>query len=140
MAIPISASFIAGASFTPSPVIATTFLFFLNALTILNLWLGETLANTRILFTFSSNSLSSIFSICSPVITCESLLHIFKDFAIASAVFWWSPVIMIGFIPASLHLRTASPASFLGGSMLPVTPINIKFSSSLEFFDKFSSL
>ena len=37
IATPISASFIAGASFTPSPVIATIFPFCLNALTILSL-------------------------------------------------------------------------------------------------------
>ena len=140
IAIPISASFIAGASFTPSPVIATILPFLLNALTILNLWLGETLANTLTFFTFFSNSESSISSISDPVITWSSLLHMFKDLAIASAVFWWSPVIITGFIPASLHFNTASLASSLGGSILPATPMNIRCSSNLPLFVRFSSL
>ncbi len=43
-AIPISACFRAGASFTPSPVIATTFPSSWKALTICNLCLGSTRA------------------------------------------------------------------------------------------------
>ncbi len=42
--IPISAAFNAGASFTPSPVIATTFPCFFQAFTILTLCSGDTLA------------------------------------------------------------------------------------------------
>ncbi|MNP64624.1 hypothetical protein D3C76_1601360 [compost metagenome] len=44
IAIPISACFKAGASFTPSPVIATIFPFSCHALTILILCSGDTLA------------------------------------------------------------------------------------------------
>ena len=47
IATPISAFFKAGASFTPSPVIATTFPLALKAFTILTLCSGETLANTE---------------------------------------------------------------------------------------------
>ena len=48
MATPISAFFRAGASLTPSPVIATISLFFFKALTILSLSCGVTLAKTEI--------------------------------------------------------------------------------------------
>nr|CAO86540.1 unnamed protein product [Microcystis aeruginosa PCC 7806] len=44
MAMPISACFKAGASFTPSPVIATNLPFFCKARTIVNLCSGETRA------------------------------------------------------------------------------------------------
>ena len=46
MAMPISAAFSEGASFTPSPVMATIFPFFFKALTIFTLCSGDTLAYT----------------------------------------------------------------------------------------------
>ena len=131
IAIPISASLIAGASLTPSPVIATILFSFLKAFTILSLWCGDTLAKTLIFFIFFLSSSSLIFSISSPVIAWSSVLQIFMDLAIANAVFLWSPVIITGCIPASLHFNTASLTSTLGGSILPATPIKIRsFSKS----------
>ncbi|MDR1944609.1 MAG: hypothetical protein LBQ59_00535 [Candidatus Peribacteria bacterium] len=56
--IPISAVLIDGASFTQSPVIATTSLCFLNAFTILTLFSGLTRANTLYFLKFLKNSLS----------------------------------------------------------------------------------
>ena len=55
IAIPISAFFKAGLSFTPSPVIATTALFRCHAFTILTLCSGVTLAKTEYFFMFFSN-------------------------------------------------------------------------------------
>ena len=59
IAIPISAFFKAGASFTPSPVIATTAPVFCHAFTILTLCSGLTLANTDAFF-ISSFNVSSV--------------------------------------------------------------------------------
>ena len=56
-----------------------------------------------------------------------------KRAAIASAVSRWSPVIIIGRIPASFATFTASAASFLSGSIIPTKPANVKsFSTSSE--------
>ena len=53
-----------------------------------------------------------------------------RRLAIASAVSWWSPVIMIGRIPASLATRTASAASGRSGSIIPTKPEKIKSDST----------
>ncbi len=122
MAIPISASLTAGASFTPSPVMATIWLFFLSALTILSLCTGRTLANTAVFSTTFSSSVSLILSSSSPVIILSPFCIISSSFAITLAVILWSPVIIIVFIPAFLHKATASLTSGLGGSMRPAIP------------------
>ena len=69
IAIPISALFKAGASLTPSPVIATISPFFLRALTIFIFCSGITLENTSQLFTTSHNSFSLNESISLPTMT-----------------------------------------------------------------------
>ena len=46
--------------------------------------------------------------------------------AIAAAVAGWSPVIITGLIPASMHWKTASLASSLGGSFNPTRPMKIR--------------
>ena len=43
-------------------------------------------------------------------------------FAMAAAVTLWSPVIMIGLIPALIHSATASLDSTLGGSIMEISP------------------
>ena len=86
IAIPISAFFKAGASFTPSPVIATTAPVLLKAFTILTLCSGETLANTEYFIIFFSNSSCDMLSNCFPSIANSFLLSIPKSFAIAFAV------------------------------------------------------
>ena len=86
IAIPISAFFSAGASLTPSPVIATTAPVLLNAFTILTLCSGETLAKTEYFIISFSNVLSCILSSSAPVIAKSFFLNIPKSFAIALAV------------------------------------------------------
>ena len=130
IATPISACFNAGASFTPSPVIATIFPFSCHARTIRILCSGETLAYTEIPSTKSFSSSSDISSITAPSQASDSSFKMPILFAIAAAVILWSPVIMIGRIPARLHSSTASLDSSLGGSIIAIRPINISWSSS----------
>ena len=106
--IPMSAAFIEGASFTPSPVIATTRSCALKALTIFVLCSGWTLANTEHFFTFFIKSFSDNPSNSAPVIASDASLIIPKSFPIATAVSIWSPVIITGLIPAFLHSFIAS--------------------------------
>ena len=58
--------------------------------------------------------------------------------ATAQAVSLWSPVIITVFIPAFLQVTTAFLASFLGGSIIPISPKNIRPFSDLV--EKISSL
>ena len=126
IAHPISACFSAGASFTPSPVIATISPAFCHALTILTLCSGATLAYTLYFLMFLSNSSSDIFASSAPVIASSSFSNIPNCCAIAVAVILWSPVIITVFIPAFLHFWTACFASSLGGSIIPHIPTNVK--------------
>ena len=103
MAHPISAFFSAGASFTPSPVIATICPCACHALTILTLCSGETLAYTLIFSTLLVSSSSLIFARSEPVIASCPSSNIPNSLAIAIAVDLWSPVIITVFIPAVLH-------------------------------------
>jgi len=84
--IPISAFFSAGASFTPSPVIATTAPVDLNAFTIRTLCSGVTLAKTEYFIIFFSKSFCEILSSSFPVIQISFFLSIPKSSAIAFAV------------------------------------------------------
>ena len=68
IATPIFACFNAGASFTPSPVIATILFCTCNALTSLNFCSGVTLANTEYFTDISFNFSSSYCSSWLPVI------------------------------------------------------------------------
>ena len=86
IAQPISAIFNDGASFTPSPVIATVSPFACHAFTILTLCSGETLAYTEYFLTFLISSSSLISSNSVPVIASSSFSSIPKLFAIAIAV------------------------------------------------------
>ena len=123
--IPMSAFFSAGASFTPSPVIATTAPVLLNAFTILTLCSGETLANTEYFIIFFSNCSSEILFSSAPVIAISFFLSIPKSFAIATAVTIWSPVIITVFIPAFLHVAIAAFTPSLGGSTIPINPTKL---------------
>ena len=76
MAIPISADFKAGESFTPSPVIAGTSPILFRDCIILSLSNGDTRANTVVFLTASSSSSSLKLSSSSPDITVFSSLHI----------------------------------------------------------------
>ena len=136
--IPTWASLIAGASFTPSPVIATIFPLFWSAKTILSLWAGFTLAYTEYLLTIFFSSSSLYLSSSLPSIASLSLSIIPTFFAIAVAVSIESPVIIIGLMPAFLHKMTLFLTLSLGGSIIPKIPAKDKsfssFSNSLISF------
>ena len=125
IATPISASFKAGLSFTPSPVIAATSPVRFNDLIMRSLSEGETRANTTHVLTASSSCSSVISSSSEPVITVLPLRNMWSCFAIASAVTLWSPVIIITRMPASWHVSTAPITSFLGGSIIPTAPMKV---------------
>ena len=127
--IPISALLSAGASFTPSPVMATISPFLFKEFTILNLWLGDTLANTEVFSTILSNSSSVMLSNSVPVIAFVFSSYIPSSFAIAFAVITWSPVIIIVLIPASLQVFMEFGTSSLGGSIIPTMPMKVRFVS-----------
>ena len=125
MAQPISAAFNAGASLTPSPVIATTSPWARRALTIRTLCSGVTRAYTRQERTARANSFSPILSICAPVRHSPERESMPSFFAVAQAVPAWSPVIITGVIPARRQVLTASYASSRGGSSMPISPQNV---------------
>ena len=135
----MSAVFKAGASFTPSPVIATTSPFACQAFTIRTLCSGDTLAYTLIFFTLFSSSSCDIFSRSLPVTASSSPSSIPSCLAIATAVVLWSPVIITVFIPAVLHFSTAVLTSSLGGSIIPTIPMYVK-SFSISFISSFDGL
>ena len=122
IAQPISAAFNAGASLTPSPVIATTLSLLWNAFTIRTLCSGDTLANTRYSSTCLQNSSLESLESSAPEIAFSFSPRIPICFAMAHAVLMWSPVIMTGMIPAPLQVLTAGMTSFLGGSIIPMRP------------------
>ena len=139
IATPISAFFSAGASFIPSPVIATTFPFFCNALTILNLCSGFTRAKTLIFSIFSSSSCSLIDSSSFPVIAMLPGFIIPSVFATAIAVSRWSPVIIFTSIPAFWHNLIASMASGLGASIIAAIPKKTSSDSASALFPRLFS-
>ena len=122
MAMPISAVFMLGASFTPSPVIATTLPFSFRCVTMAFLCLGVTRAKTVHLLTASRHSAGVILSSSSPEATCSSRSAMPAFFAIAYAVFLWSPVIITVVIPARTHSFTACSTPSLSGSVIPHSP------------------
>ena len=125
MAMPTSAFLSAGASFTPSPVMAVICPLFCHALTILILFSGETLAYTEIFSTFSLSHSSSFLSSIRPVIAISPSRYIPASLAMATAVVLWSPVIMTVFMPALLASITAGIVSSLRGSAMATNPINV---------------
>ncbi len=75
------------------------------------------------------SSLLNLFN-SSPVNILPSV-NISSSEAMAAAVSLWSPVIIITLIPAVLHFLIASFASFLGGSIIPISPLKINSFSTL---------
>ncbi len=133
MAIPMSASFRAGASFTPSPVIATTSPASLRMRTMSCLCLGSARENTqppvpdRILRRSPAGSARKsrpvkLLSLRSSVSENTPISR-----QIASAVFLLSPVMTITRIPASLQSLIAPCTSSRGGSCtLPLNYLDKK--------------
>ena len=125
MATPMSAFLSAGASLTPSPVMATILPFFCHASTILILFSGDTLAYTDIFVMSRASSSSDRASSSSPVSAMSPSSYIPICFAMATAVILWSPVIMTGFMPARLASATAATDSGRGGSTMDTSPRNV---------------
>ena len=86
------------------------------------LFSGLTRANTEYCSMVSRNSSSDILSRSAPSMTLSPSRRIPISAAMADAVSMWSPVIIMGRMPASLHTRTASFTSALGGSIMPTSP------------------
>ena len=121
MATPMSAFFRAGASLTPSPVMATTSPRSCSAWMISSLCSGETREYTetspiRSARPATPNSSSSLPIRTPPVETMPAWA------AMVRAVSGWSPVIMIGRIPAFRQRATASRASLRSGSIMATRP------------------
>ena len=116
IAMPMSAFLSAGASFTPSPVIPTTWPFFRRMSTRWTLSSGETRAMTPMPSIWRIASSSLIARNSAPVIARPSMP---SWWAIASAVTAWSPVIIRTWIPAAWAVAMAALAAGRGGSTMP---------------------
>ena len=127
IAIPMSAFFSAGASFTPSPVIATMWPFRLSVSTSRTLSSGATRAITPISPICASSSSSDIAWNSAPLIARPGMP---SSFAIAAAVTAWSPVIILIWMPASCAVAIAVFAADRGGSTMPTSASTVMPSSS----------
>ena len=125
MAMPMSAAFSAGASFTPSPVMATTLPSACSTLMMRSLWAGATRAKTDVWRTAFAKPASSSASNSVPVSALAPGSTIPKSSAMRAAVRGWSPVIMMTRIPARRASAMASAAWSRGGSIMPTTPARI---------------
>ncbi|MPN05321.1 hypothetical protein SDC9_152571 [bioreactor metagenome] len=131
IATPMSAPLRAGASLTPSPVMATMCPFSLRDSIILSLCAGVTRAKTPCFMAAPASSCFSMPSISLPV-TALSPSVMPTAFAMASAVTAWSPVIITGLMPAPLASFTASTLSSRGGSIIPHIPARMRLPSRSE--------
>ena len=129
MATPMSALVKAGASLTPSPVMATTCPLFCSARTMFTLVTGVTRANTATSLIASGNCAGAMRSSSAPVIARPSRP---SSEAIAAAVSGWSPVIILTVMPACLHWAIAAFASALGGSTSPTSPTKVRSATQAE--------
>ena len=125
MATPTSARLRAGASFTPSPVMATTWPSSCRALTRRSLCSGLARANTSTSMATRRRAASSIMATSAPVMA--GLPTPMPSWApMARAVSTWSPVIILTRMPAWWHSPTARMASSRGGSMMPTSASSVK--------------
>ena len=126
IATPMSARLSAGASFTPSPVTATTSPCCFSKFTMRSLSSGSTREKMRASSSLmtAANSSSSIPLSSLPVITGETLPD--SDNPISCPTAWaviaWSPVMMNVLIPAVWHWVIASCTPSRGGSVIPTRP------------------
>ena len=127
IATPISARLSAGASLTPSPVIATTLPSAFSRSTRRTLSSGATRATTPISWSCRSSSSSDSAANSVPVSARPSIP---SCAAMAAAVVAWSPVIMRTRIPASLQSAIASLASLRGGSTIPTSASSVSSCTS----------
>ena len=127
IAMPMSARLSAGASFTPSPVIATMCPFRFSVSTSRTLSSGVTRAMTPISSICASSSSSLMAANSAPVMARPVMP---RFFAIAAAVTAWSPVIMRTWIPAECAIAIASFAVGRGGSTMPTSASAVSPSSN----------
>ncbi len=132
IAIPILALESAGASFTPSPVMATISPWLWSELTIRIFWSGATREKIVVLDAASSISASVNFEIAPPLTAAIPPSVIPNSLPIAVAVNCWSPVIIFTLIPAFWQIAIASLTSGRGGSIIPTRPKNISPDSTLS--------
>src|SRR5215217_2952978 len=123
MATPMSAALRAGASLTPSPVMAATLPLCLSSRTSRSLSSGATRATTPISGSWVSNSSSLMAANSAPVMARPSMP---SSVAMAAAVVAWSPVIMRTRMPASRHSAIAALASARGGSTIPAMASRVR--------------
>ena len=131
IATPMSARRSAGASLTPSPVIATTWPRDCSASTIRSLCAGLTRAQTAMRSISRASAAASSWSSSMPVTTRPSPSRP-SSRAIASAVAGWSPVIIITRMPARRQASSAGSASGRGGSIMPTRPSSTRPLSRLS--------
>ncbi len=124
MATPTSARFSAGASLTPSPVIAITEPSDCSASTSRSLCSGLVRAKTLAARASAARRASSIASRSRPV-TVRASSDRPSCRAMARAVAAWSPVIILTLIPAALHSAMAAMASGRGGSISATIPSSV---------------
>ena len=123
MATPMSAFLRAGASLTPSPVMATMFCWRCSRSTRRILSSGATRATTPISGSSFISSSSLMAANCAPVSALPSMP---SSWPMAAAVTAWSPVIMRTWMPALWHLAMASLASARGGSTMPTMARSVR--------------
>mmetsp|Transcript_8292 Transcript_8292/g.20948 ORF Transcript_8292/g.20948 Transcript_8292/m.20948 type:complete len:394 (+) Transcript_8292:1225-2406(+) len=132
MAMPMSASLSAGASFTPSPVIATIWPCSLSSRTMSCLCLGSARENTHPPGDISTRicSARSMALNSRPVKLLPSAsltaAKMPMSVQIASAVSLLSPVITTTLMPAVLHASMAPRTSGRGGSRSPAKPTKVR--------------
>ena len=126
MAMPMSAAFSAGASLTPSPVMATTWPRRRSPSTIRSLCSGETRAKTadsaatRAQPSSSRPSSSRACTVFSGLPRASRSRPSWR--AISAAVAGWSPVIIETRMPAPRQVAIAALASSRSGSIIPTSP------------------
>ncbi len=131
MATPMSARRSAGASLTPSPVMATTSPRACRAWTRRSFCSGVTRANTVLRWAASLSAASSSASSSRPLSTSGSAPAATRPSrpicaAMAAAVTAWSPVIILTRMPALWQAATARTASSRGGSIMPCRPRKLR--------------
>mmetsp|Transcript_43407 Transcript_43407/g.88795 ORF Transcript_43407/g.88795 Transcript_43407/m.88795 type:complete len:208 (+) Transcript_43407:935-1558(+) len=144
MATPMSAALSAGASLTPSPVIAAvcpgppSSLGTWRSWTMSFLWMGSVREKREAVHTASAFSAGDMFENSLPVKDLPvrsspcSKMPIMRQ--MVSAVLGLSPVMTMTRMPASLHCRIESFTSSLGGSRMPVSPMKVRSLSTSSNF------
>ncbi len=123
IATPMSAALSAGASFTPSPVMATSSPSACSARTSRSLCSGLARAMTSVWSKARRKAASSSGSMRAPSSGNVAFSPICAPMAAAVAA--WSPVIIFTRSPARWHSATAATASSRGGSIRPARPSRV---------------